>query len=98
MTRRRKIKRLKGEKFLINILIVLLIGYPLCSVSSKAMLSKTNIELESMKNKVSKQEKRNESLSMKINELASLDKIQTVASKLGLEYNNDNIKTVASAE
>ena len=31
---------------------------------------------------------------MKINELASLDKIQEVAKNEGLSYNNDNIKTV----
>lgn len=31
---------------------------------------------------------------MKINELASLDKIIEVAYKQGLSYNNDNIKSV----
>ena len=31
---------------------------------------------------------------MKINELASLDKIQEVAKNEGLSYNNDNIKNV----
>lgn len=31
---------------------------------------------------------------MKINELASLDKIEEIAEEEGLSYNNDNIKTV----
>lgn len=31
---------------------------------------------------------------MKINELASLEKIQTVAKEQGLSYNNNNIRTV----
>ena len=31
---------------------------------------------------------------MKINELASLDRIQEVADNQGLSYNNDNIKTI----
>ena len=31
---------------------------------------------------------------MKLNELASLDKIQEVADEKGLSYNNDNIKTI----
>lgn len=97
MARVRRTKKLKGERFLITILLFLVIAFPLCEVSSKAMLSKTNIEVESIKEKVSDQEKRNESLSMKINELASLDKVQNVASSLGLEYNNNNIKTVADA-
>lgn len=98
MARKKQVKKLKGERFLVTVLVLLAIAFPLCEVSSKAMLSKTNIELESMKNKVSYQEKRNESLSMKINELASLDKVQTVASSQGLEYNNNNIKTVANAD
>ena len=95
---KRKVKRLKSEKFLITLLLFLVIAFPLCDVSSKAMLSKTNIEVESIKQKVNNQEKRNESLSMKINELASLDKVQSVASSLGLEYNNNNIKTVVSRD
>ena len=37
-----------------------------------------------------------QSLNMKISELASLDKIQDVAEKQGLSYNNDNIKTVVN--
>ena len=97
MAKVRKTKKVKGERFLFTILLFLVIAFPLCEVSSKAMLSKTNIEVESIKQKVSNQEKRNESLSMKINELASLDKVQSVATKLGLEYNNNNIKTVADA-
>ena len=40
------------------------------------------------------QKKVNESLNMKINELASLDKIREVASSAGLSYNNDNIKVI----
>ena len=40
------------------------------------------------------EEKTNESLEMKINELASLDKIIEVAQAQGLSYNNDNIKSV----
>ena len=34
-------------------------------------------------------------LNLKVDELASLDKIQEVASDKGLTYNNDNIKNVS---
>lgn len=91
---KKKIKRAKGERLLYGILLFLVIAFPLSEVFSKAMLSKTNIEVESVRKKVNTQEQMNESLSMKINELASLDKIQKVATEQGLEYNNDNIKTV----
>ena len=36
----------------------------------------------------------NESLAMKINEMASLENIQSVSKNLGLAYNNENIKTI----
>jgi cell division protein FtsL len=65
---------------------------------SKAYLSKSNIELESIRKKVNAQEKMNESLSMKINELASIDNIQKVATTYGLEYNNSNIITLTNEE
>lgn len=89
-----KAKKLRGEKFLLGIIFSLMILYPVSNVFSKALLSKTNIEVESIKKKINEQEKMNESLNMKINELASLDKIQQVAVSAGLEYNNNNIKTV----
>ena len=57
----------------------------------KAKLSSVNIEVEKLKKSVSKQEKINESLTMKVNELVSLENMQLVAAKSGLEYNNNNI-------
>ena len=36
----------------------------------------------------------NQSLVMKINEMASLDNIQSVSEEAGLAYNNDNIRTI----
>jgi cell division protein FtsL len=47
-----------------------------------------------MKKTITAQEKKNESLEMKINELASLDNIQNIIKQEGLTYNNDNIKNV----
>ena len=47
-----------------------------------------------MKKSISAHEKTNESLEMKINELASLDNIQKVIKQEGLTYNNENIKNI----
>lgn len=88
------IKILKGEKLLYVILLLLVIAVPISNVFIKALLSETNIEVEQLKNEIEKQTNINESLSMQINELASLDKIQEVAKNIGLSYNNDNIKVV----
>jgi len=82
------------EKFLYFIAIMLLILSPLIIVFEKSTLSKMNYEVEKIKKEISVQEKENESLQMKINELASLENIQKVIRDSGLEYNNDNIKNV----
>lgn len=84
----------KFERLIYTFAAILLIASPLTIVFMQATLSKVNIEVERVKNEIKTQEKKNESLSMKINELASLDKIIEVAYKQGLSYNNDNIKSV----
>ncbi|HOP65920.1 MAG TPA: cell division protein FtsL [Bacilli bacterium] len=89
-----KIKFFKGEKLLGFVLIMMIIATPVLIVFSKATLSKTNIEVERLKSKIDKQTGLNESLYMKINELASLDNIEDIAKAEGLSYNNDNIKTI----
>ncbi len=90
----KKVTMLKGEKFMYVLIVFALIAFPISTVFTKAVLSETNISLEQMKSKIETQEGINESLSMQVDELASLDKIQEVATEKGLAYNNDNIKNV----
>lgn len=92
----KNIKILKGEKILYFLLFLLVIAVPISSVFTKALLSESNIEVEQLKNKITTQENMNESLSMQINELASLDKIQEVAKEKGLTYNYDNVKVIGT--
>ena len=49
------------------------------------------MEKQDRKIELTKQEKVNESLTMKVNELISLENMQLVAASNGLEYNNNNI-------
>ena len=93
-TNHKKVKMLKGEKLLYLILLVVLAAIPLLKVYSQAKLSESNIAVEQLNTKIERQENINESVSMKINELVSLDKIQNVANEIGLSYNNDNIKVI----
>ena len=92
--KKNKKKRLKGEKFVLVAIFMLLVATPLLNVYTQAKLSESNIEVEKLKQNIEYQSGINESLSMKINELASLDKIREVASSKGLSYNNDNIKVI----
>ena len=82
------------EKFLYFIAIVLVILSPLVVVFFKSTMSKMNYDAQKIKKQIAAQEKENESLQMKINELASLENIQKVIKDKGLEYNNDNIKNI----
>ncbi len=84
----------KGEKFIYFLLFFVIASMPICTVFTKALLSESNIEVEQMKAKIENQQDVNQSLSMQIDELASLDKIQQVADEKGLSYNNDNIKVI----
>ncbi len=94
MKKKKKKGLTKLERFIcktgIFMTIVLLIGI----VFTSATISKMNIELQKKNNEVEVQVNTNESLAMKINEMASLENIQVVSKNLGLSYNNENIFTV----
>ncbi len=91
---KKRLKMSKFERLIYVFTVVMMIALPFALVFSQATLSEINFEVEKMNKKIGVQEKKNESLTMKINELASLDKIQEVAKEQGLTYNNQNIKTV----
>ena len=84
----------KLERFLYKSSLVIAFLLVLGIVFSSATVSKLNIELQEIGKKVEKQEDTNQSLAMKINEMASLEKIQIISKNLGLSYNNENIKTI----
>ena len=91
---KKQLKMGKFERLLYTFTILLVLSCPFVIVFSQATLSKINYEVEISKKELTAQEKKNESLIMKINELASLDKIQEVADSEGLSYNNSNIKNI----
>ena len=84
----------KLERFLYKSSFILMFFLLVGIVFYSTMVSKMNIELQEMSKKVEKVEDTNESLVMKINEMASLENIQFVSKNLGLAYNNENIKTI----
>ena len=80
-----RLKMSKFERLLYVFTIFLCLVTPLAVIFSQATLSQINFEVEKVQN---------ESLSMKIDELASLEKIQQIAKEQGLTYDNNNIKNV----
>ena len=90
----KRVKLLKGEKFMYFLLILLVLAIPTVNVYTSSLLSETNTNVERLQSKISTQELTNQSLSMQIDELASLENIQSIAEEYGLSYNNSNIKTI----
>ena len=89
--KKRVMKMQSIQKKYITVGSVFLLCLWVVSFFAKITLSSINIEVEKLNKQVTKQEKTNQSLSMKINELASLENIQAVANNEGLAYNNNNI-------
>ena len=87
-------KLLKGEKAMYVLLLFLLLAIPMFNVYTSSLLSETNNEVEKLNKNIEKQELVNQGLSMQIDELASLENIQSIAEENGLSYNNSNIKSV----
>ena len=87
----KRLKLLKGEKFMYFIIILLLCIIPLFNVYTSSLVTKTNLDVEKLKNNIEKQKEENESLEMQIDELASLDNIFNIAKEYGLSYDNSSI-------
>lgn len=87
-------KNLRREKFVYRSFAILTVFLIVGIIYSRAMLSKINLEVQDLNDKISMETDDNQSLAMKINEMVSLEKIQQVSSELGLKYDNDNIRSV----
>lgn len=96
MKKNKKKKRVftKLERFLYKSSFTISFFLVLGIAFTSASVSKLNIELQEMNKKVESQKETNQSLAMKINEMASLENIQIISKNLGLSYNNENIKTI----
>ena len=95
---KKRLRMSKFERFLYVITILLLVITPVTVIFSQSTLSKINYEVEKNKKLVQRQKKKNESLNMKIDELASLDKIKKLAKEKGLSYDNNRNKSIIEGE
>ena len=94
MANKNKKRFTKIERFLYKsftfVVLLLIVGI----VFGQTSLAKINLEVQKLKEEVETKEEENQSLVMKINEMASLENIQNISIDMGLAYNNENIKTV----
>lgn len=87
-------KDLKREKTIYKGFAILTVFLIVAIIYSRAALSKINLEVQALNDKINLESDGNQSLAMKINEMVSLEKIQQVSNELGLKYDNDKIKSV----
>ena len=93
--KRKKKKEIKKiEKFVYKsftfMIVILIVGI----IYSRASLGKINLEVQELNDIIKEETENNQSLVMKINEMASLENIQNISNDMGLAYNNENIKTI----
>lgn len=87
----KRVKVTKGEKLLYTGAVLSLTCTFLLKIFCSASIGNLNIIVEKLKYDVSTQTKKNESLTMQVNELTSFDYVNNVVKDMGLAYNNDNI-------
>ncbi len=83
----------RERKFIVLGAVLLLFLWGV-SFFMKNSLASINIEVERLSRDIKEQKEVNQSLTMKINELASLENVNVVANQVGLAYNNDNIRLI----
>lgn len=89
--RKKKNKVTKGEVLLYTSAVfsfILMLGL---KIFCGASIGEMKMSIEETKYKIDTQEKKNESLTMKVNELTSFENVKKVTEEMGLAYNNDSI-------
>ena len=91
----RKVIRLtRGEKMLYTLGFFCLVFTIVIKVFSSASISNLKMDIEKINYKIDNQEKKNQSLTMQVNELTSYENLSGVLKDMGLAYNNENIIVV----
>lgn len=89
--KKRKVKVTKGERFIYTLGFLCLISIFVVKVFCGASISNLKMNIEEINYKIEKQENKNESLIMQVNELTSYENLDAILKEMGLAYNNENI-------
>ena len=90
-----KKKITKGEKMLYTLGGLCVVMTIIIKIFCGASIGHLNISVEKVKYEIDEQSKKNESLTMKVNELTSFDNVKDIVKDMGLSYNNDNIIVIS---
>lgn len=84
----------KVERAMYKVCVVVIVFLVVLIVFSETTLAQKNIEVQKLNEEVVEQQKVNDSLQMKIDEMTSLENINDISGEYGLFYNSDNIRTI----
>ena len=90
----KKARITKGERLLYIVIVFAAIFSLGIKTFCGASISELKMSIEEVKYNIDDQKKKNESLTMKVNELTSFENVKGVVKEMGLAYNNDNIRVV----
>ena len=94
MKKSRKIRFSGEEKFLFFIILSCVVGMFAVQIFFGAQISNYKMNIEKIDYKIETQKKKNQSLTMQVNELTSYENVSKIIDKMGLEYNNENIVVI----
>ncbi len=95
MRRTKKIVRLtKGEKMLYTLGLLCFVLSIIVRVFASASIGNLQMDIEKVSYRIDNQTKKNQSLTMQVNELTSYENLNSVLKDMGLAYNNKNIVVV----
>ena len=84
----------KGERLLYTLGVFCIVATIVLKVFSSASISNLKMSIEEVSYKIKKQENKNQSLIMQVNELTSYENLSNILKDMGLAYNNENIIVV----
>lgn len=87
----RKARLTPFEKTLYSTGFVCLIALFVLEIFVGAKVSNMKLNIEKVNFKIETQQKKNESLTMQVNELTSYENVSNAIKDMGLAYNNENI-------
>lgn len=88
------VKFSRQEKNLFCLGLSALICVFLIEIFCSAGVSSLTLNIEKIKSNINQEDKKIESLNMKISELTSFDNVKDVVKDMGLAYNNENIVNI----
>lgn len=92
MRKQNRRKRItKGEVCLYLLTVICFVSTFVVKIFCGASIANLSMSVEKTRYEINSQDKKNESLVMKVNELTSFDKVKDVVNNMGLAYNNDNV-------